>query len=323
MEKFSVYDVSSEAIMNIAKVISSSTETLTFDKLKLSFEGKYKDAYLKPVLASAIQMKIIIKINDGYSVNSEYRDKIKQASKNDLIYLFRQALQDFPPFLLYADFLSKEYSSEESAKMIRGILNITSPANKVEKSLRIWGTESGLILKENDGYHIPLAEKGLPSTYVKNLVKALDNELSAKTFLIDTLSPEVYGCLTNYGMNITELSKALISYESDPKYALKKASDFFETFLHNFGNDIGVNLQGQTGVNSLVNELEKTQKIIKNQKHIGNGIGGCRNIASHGVDAQTQKPWTITPQAALAGAIMIPTIIRSYYLYVKKNQQEL
>jgi len=309
--------------MNVAKVLSSASTDLGFNDIKLSFQGKYADSYLKQVISASIQLKILEKVEKNYQVVSEFRDKIKQATKNELIFLFRKALQDFPPFLLYADFLSKGYSSDESANMIRGIIGIAASSKKVEKSLRIWGTESGLIIKKEGKYRIPEAEKGLPSNYVKNLLKALDSELTTKTFLIDTLSPKVYGCITTLGMNISDLAQALINYESDPKGSLSKASNFFETFLHKFGAHLQINLQGMNGVNALVNEFEKNQKILKNQKNIGNGLGGCRNISSHGVDSQTQKPWIVTPQASLSGMIMIPTVIKSYYLYAKESQQEL
>ena len=124
------------------------------------------------------------------------------------------------------------------------------------------------------------------------------------------------------GLDISELAKGLMDYELNPKQSLERASQFFESYLHKLGLDIGVNLQGKTGINSLINELATTKKILPNQKHIGNGMGGCRNISAHGVDADTQKEWTVTPQGSLAGIIMIPVAIRSFYLYTKKNNQE-
>jgi len=223
---------------------------------------------------------------------------------------------------MYADLLSNGYSSEDSASMTKGIMNIGTTLSVVEKSLRLWGTDTKLIVNENGKFRIPEGEKGLPTNYVKDLLKALDSELHAKMFLIDTLNPEVYNYLTSLGLDISELAKALIEYEKNPKPSLDRASQFFETFLHKFGIDINVNLQGKNGVNELIKTLSDQRIILPNQKNLGNGLGGCRNISAHGVDKDTQKAWNITPQASLSGMLLIPAVIRSFYFHVKKQQQE-
>lgn len=285
-------------------------------------QNRWKENYLKPVVTACLQLNILQKDGNGYVVNSKHRDSIRRANKNELIIFFRDALQDFPPFLMYADFLSNGYSSDDSASMTRGIMKIGTSLNIVEKSLRLWGTDTKLIVSEDGKLRIPEGEKGLPSNYVKDLLKALDGELHAKMFLIDTLNPEVYNYLTSLGLDISELAKALIEYEKNPKPSLDRASQFFEAFLHKFGIDIKINLQGKNGVNELVKALSDQGIILPNQKNLGNGLGGCRNISAHGVDKDTQKAWNISPQASLAGMLLIPAVIRSYYFHVKKQQQE-
>jgi hypothetical protein len=179
-----------------------------------------------------------------------------------------------------------------------------------------------MIINENGTFKIPEAEKGLPSQYIQELVKALDSEFHAKMFLINTLGPEIFSCLTRLDMDITELAKSLMEYERDPKISLDRSGKFFETFLHRLGNDIGVSLVGKTGVISAIEELQKSGKILKNQYNLGRGLGGSRNIGSHGMDAETQQEWHVTPQASLATTIMVPVVVRSLYLYAKNKNQE-
>ena len=318
---FSLYDVSSEAIMNIVKSVVSASSELSEDDIIKAMESRYKHGYVKQCLGASLQLKLLERNNEGFQVPSIRRDVIKRASKDDLIVFFREALQGYPPFLLYADFLSTGYTSKDSASMIRGVLKIDTGLSKSEKTLRAWGTSSGLIVNEKGELRIPQAEKGLPSTYVKELLKALDNEFSAKIFVINLLSSEVYSHLNSVGLDIDDIAKALISYESDPKAAMAKALSFFENYLHKFGIDLGVNLKGKNGVNALVNELFTQNKILKNQQNIGNGLGGGRNISSHGVDKDTQKEWIVTPQAALSMIILVPITIRSFFSYGKKQEQ--
>ncbi|MGQ0772592.1 MAG: hypothetical protein ACT4NT_07470 [Nitrososphaerota archaeon] len=319
--KFALVDVSSESIMNVAKVVSSAPSPMPFSDIVKALETRWKENYLKQVIIACLQLQILRQIDQNYTVNTKYQDGIKRANKNELIVFFREALQDYPPFLMYADFLSTDFDSTNSAAMIRGIMQINTSLSVVEKALRLWGSDAGLIIKEGDGFRIPKAEKGLPSNYVKDLLEALDSEFQTKMFLINTLNPEVYNCLTTLGLDISDLAKALLSYEVDPKQAMEKALSFFEAFLAKFGSDLGINVQGKNGVNSLINEFYAVKKILKNQQHVGNGLGGCRNISAHGVDSETGKEWNVTPQASLSSMLMIPVVIRSYYLYIKKQEQ--
>ncbi len=319
---FILTDVSSESIMNMAKVVSNAPISMEFGDIVTALENKWKENYLKQVITSCVQLSILQKDGNGYVVNSKQRDAIRRANKDELIAFFRVALQNYPPFLMYADLLSNGYSSEDSASMTRGIMKIGTSLTVVEKALRLWGTDTKLIVNEDGKLRIPEGEKGLPSNYVKDLLKALDSELHAKMFLIETLNPEVYNYLTSLEMDISELAKALIEYEQDPKQSLNRASQFFEIFLAKFGIEITTSLQGKNGVNEMVKALSDNGKILTNQKNLGNGLGGCRNISAHGVDKETQKEWNVSPQASLSAMLLIPAVIRSYYFYVKKQQQE-
>lgn len=321
MAKFVLVDVTSEAIMSVAKVISSAFAPLTIDDIAKALETEYKESTVKLIVTACLQLGIIQKEGEGHTITSKYRDDVRRAKKEDLIILFREPLQNYPPFLLYADFISTGYDSKESATRVRGIMQIDSSLSTVEKALRGWGISAKLIVNESGTLRIPEAEKGLPANYVKELLKALDSELNAKMFIINILSPEVYTCIDSLGIDISDLAKAIMSYEQDPKESLRKATGVFETFLHKFGSQNSVNVQGKTGVNALVNEFFDSNKILKNQQHVGNGLGGARNIASHGVDKDTSKEWNVSPQGSLSNILLVPLAMRSFYLYVKKQEQ--
>src|SRR5690242_433320 len=141
-----ITDASSEAIMNVAKVVSSASAPLSFNDIAKSLETQYKESTVKLVITACLQLVILQKDGSGYTMSSKYRDDVKRAKKEDLIILFRQALQNYPPFLLYADFISTGYDSQVSASMVRGIMQIDSSLFVVEKILRIWGVNAKLII---------------------------------------------------------------------------------------------------------------------------------------------------------------------------------
>jgi hypothetical protein len=234
-------------------------------------------------------------------------------------------LQSYPPFLLYLDFISKGYSSEESANMTSGIFRIESSKEIVQKAFRNWGMQTSLISVDTSGrLSIPEAEKGLPSEYVESLIKALRANLQASIFLIETMSPPAYAYLTEKKIEIDDLSNALISYETDPKGSANKACQTFEHFLFAYGKDIGADLRACDGTMEYVNEIRGAEKsnIMTNQLHLCHGIGALRNMSHHNPDKDTGNQWNFTPQGAIISTLIVPTMIRSIYLYWKERKQE-
>lgn len=316
-----MYDVSLEAIMNIAKTISLSESSLDLRRIKLSFPS-LSENYIIFAVNMAIQLKLINANDSMYRANENYRTDLSSASVTDLPIIFRRALQSYPPFILFVSLISKGYSSEISSQILRGALDVSTPDKLIEKAFRNWGLKSNLIIKKNNQLTTPIGEKGLSHEYIKSLIKALDNDMTAKVFIIDILGNEIFGYLSKIEVDITQLASSLLDYEKDPKQSLKKATDVLETFIHKYCSDNNIDVKGLTGINALVNDLfEKKNLILKNHKNIGNGIGGLRNITGHGVDQDTQKEWEVTKQSALSGILLVPIFIKSLYLFLKQNHQ--
>jgi hypothetical protein len=320
---FVVPDAAAEGILHIAKVVANSPSPMTKQDLIRSFEGKYGEAYVQNCLLACVQLALVVPSGGGHVSSDKYRDTTKRAHKDELNLVLRSALQEYPPFLLFADFVSKGYPTKESATMTRGILRCGGSAIITEKSLRLWGTAAGLIKKDEGGkLVIPEAEKGLPAQYVKNLVKALEDELKASIFLIETLSPQAYAYLTEKGISISELAKALVSYENDSEGSAEKACKITELFLYKFAEEVGVDVKKCNGVIELSDAIRNTKAITTNQNHLCHGLGGLRNMTAHKPDKDTGNPWTITPQGALVTILAAPAMVRSVLLFAREKKQE-
>jgi hypothetical protein len=305
--QFTVSDVSSEFIMDVAKTVASSPHPLRKEDLMRCF--KKSPAYVSNAISQSLQLGLI-EMQGGFYVGSEkYRDLVKRSDKSQLYLPLRKALQAYPPFLLYVDFVSKGYASTEASNMTQGIFRIQNPERIVEKSFRTWGTYAGLIAKDASGaLTIPEAEKGMTSEYVASLMRALRAELQASVFLIETMSQQAFVYMTEKGIGIEDLSDALINYENDAKISANKTCQTFVHFLFKFGEDVDA-IRGQN-------------QILKNQLHICHGIGGIRNMSHHDPDKETGKPWNFTPQGAIIASLIVPSAIRSIYLYWKEKKQE-
>ncbi len=321
--QFAVLDVSAEFMMNVAKVVASSPHPLTKKDLLNSFERS--DVYVSNAISQCLQLGLIC-IQDGQYVSSDkYRDLIKRSDRSQLHIPLRQALQSYPPFLLYLDFISKGYPSDQSASMTAGIFRIQSPKERVEKVFRNWGLQTSLINADASGnLSIPEAERGLPSEYVESLIKALRADLQAKIFVIETMSQQAFAYLTEKGISIEDLSNALINYEKDSQTSANKACQTFEHFLFKLGEDVGANVKTCNGIIEYADMIRSARNdvILRNQWHICHGIGGLRNMAHHSPDKETGSEWNFTPQGAIISSLIVPTMIRSIYLYWKEKKQE-
>jgi len=319
--QFSILDVASEFILDVAKLVASSPHSLSKDDVLRSF--KKSKTYVTNAISQCLQLGLISIQHGKYISSPRHRDLLKRSDKTQLYISLREALQRYPPFLLYVDFISKKYSSDDSAMMTRGIFGIKSPEKIVEKSFRKWGAFAQLIEEdEKNGLTIPEAEEGLPTHYVASLMKALKANLQAKIFLIETMSPSAYAYLTEKEIALDDLSDALINYETKPKESANKACQSFEYFLFKFGEDIGANISSLSGLSQYADAIRGQRKMLKNQMHICHGIGGLRNMAHHDPDRETGQGWVFTPQGAIVSTLLVPATIRSLYLYWKETKQE-
>lgn len=179
-----------------------------------------------------------------------------------------------------------------------------------------------MVKNEKGRLIIPEAEQGLPSEYVKRLLEALKAGLQARIFIVETMSQQAYAYLTNKGIGIDDLSDALVSYETDSKISANKAFQSFEHFLYKLCEDAGGTVNNLNGIAQYANEAKRVNALLNNQLHLCHGMAALRNMAHHDPDKETGRPWNFTPQGAIISALLVPTVIRSLYLYWTEKKQE-
>jgi hypothetical protein len=322
--QFTISDVSAEFMMDVAKLVASSPHSLTKKDIENSFN--VSRVYISNAISQCIQLGLICVQDGNYISADKFREFLKRSEKSQLLIALRQALQSYPPYLLYLDFISKGYDSMQSSNMTCGIFRIQSSKEKVEKMFKKWGLQTSIIVDNGSGkLSIPEAAKGLSVEYVDSLIKAMKADLQAKIFLIETMSQQAYAYLTQKGINIEDLSDALMNYEKDSQTSAFKACQTFEYFLYKLGEDVGADVKTCNGLIELADKIKSTTSnkvMLKNQWHICHGIGGLRNMTHHSPEKETGKEWNFTPQGAIVSSLIVPTAIRSIYLYWNEKKQE-
>lgn len=321
--EFVIPDVAASMIMDVAKVVATAVHPLKREDIVKCFSDRYSSVYITNAISAASQLFVIEEKEGVYISPSKVRDLIKRAHRKELYIPFRTRLQDYPPFLLYAQFVAKGYSSDEAASILRGIFYIKGLTKVIERSLRRWGLYSGLLEKVKTGkIKIKISMERLTAEYVKDLLEALESDMKAKLFIIDRLGAELFGYITSKGLSITELATAIREYEKDPRGSANKACQVFETFLYKVGEDAGIDVSRYTGVIQLTDAMRGANKILRKHMHVCHGLGGIRNASSHGPDQETGNPWRINPDTALVSAIFVPVTMRSLYLFIEQGKQE-
>jgi len=318
--EYIIQDVSADFIMDVAKIVSSSPFPLKKENILKSF--KRHVSYTNRAIIQAQQLKLVEDTEDGFTSTQNYGDSIKRALRNQYNIHFRQALQNYPPFLLYADFITKGYNSEESALFVKGILDLSPSEKMVEKSLKNWGKYAELIVENKGKLSIPDAERGLPSEFIDNLLNSLQVEFKTNIFLIETMGANTFAYLAKNGISIDNLVSSLQYFENESKQSANMASQVFEYFLYKISSENGIDISKCNGIGELTQALRPDKKISKNIMHVSNGLGAIRNMSHHDPDKETEVPWNFTPQGALITSLLVPTTMRTIYNYITEKKQE-
>lgn len=320
-ERLVLQDVSVDKVMKMAKLLANTDKPLTKDEI---FLGLSSDSapMLERSLKSCLDLKIIIKVDQGYKIRPDMVLEIKNCHVSGLPYLFRKFLQDFPAFLLYVNLLSQGLTQLESAGFLKSLMKIDNSEKQIVAILTKWGNTSGALEKDDSGsYKIPVSKDILPRQYLDKLVESLNNEIGVKNFLIDILDRRTFAYLSEQSLDLNNITKALLEHEKSPRDSMINGLSFFEFFLRKITKDLSIDVTTLNGIGQIVAKLEKDEKKIpQSLANIGHGIGGARVISDHGIDKKTSEVWNHTPIASLSSVLFMVIAIKSYYLYLKHNE---
>lgn len=326
--EYSIPAVPPGFVMDTCKFAASATASFTRENLIECFQGKFQKPYITRAIQGALQLRLIEEDEQlQIRCSQRFREDIRKATKEQLNLPFRQALQDYPPFVVYADLLSKGYESSDASAAVHGIFSTKTSPSIIDQSFRSWGVYSGIIEQDEETKMLRLTidTEKLMADYVKNLLETLASDFKAKIFMVDRLTTEVYAYLTTKNLSIQELVDALRGYESNPSESVNEGSKILESYLHKLAEDSGINVTTCKGITELADALRQPNPplILKNQRNVCQGLASIRNISSHGVDLETGKPWKVNEDAALASILLTPIIMRSIHNFINKRTQEL
>ncbi|WOV93671.1 MAG: hypothetical protein R1F52_03315 [Candidatus Nitrosoabyssus spongiisocia] len=314
-------DISVDKVMKMAKLIANTDRDLSKEDIFMGFGSKQTKKMLERSLKTCLDLKIIVKSNNCFKIRPDMVDEIRNCHVSDLLVLFRKFLQDFPPFLLYVNLLTQGLTKSESVGFIKTLMKIDNSEKQIMLILNKWGNSSGALKKDKTGDYITLKPTNiLPRQYLDKLVESLNNEIGVKNFLIDILDGRTFTFLSEQGLDLNNITKALLEHEKNPRDSMFEGLSFFEFFLRKITKDLSIDVTKLDGIGGIVKKLENDKFISHSLANIGHGVGGARIISNHGVDKETSEIWKQTPIGSLSSVLFTIITIKSYYLYIKHKE---
>jgi hypothetical protein len=308
-------DVSPELIIEAAEGVYQK------GKMNLSEITRYLDIvdpYAVRVTRMAAQLGILEEREGSYQVSIAAKD-LAVASLSQRSSVFKTFIADFKPFVLFCYYLLRDNDMEAASRKVSVVCDIKANPNVVLKTLRSFGTYSGLLKEESRGkFIVEMKEEKLEEAYVQELLKATQDVFNANLFIAYKIGDEIFGFLEKEDRR--SIVDSLTRYYQNPKDALNYSGQAFESFLRHLGSQRNVDLRNRNGILEIANELKGKGVILEEHRKMSEFLSAFRNPADHGINKEILEHWVIEKDSSLEVVLLFLTAIRSYYRFANKRE---
>src|SRR3569833_1348423 len=222
------------------------------------------------------------KIEKPISVQAEL-----DGQKKTSMYLIKNRLLNFQPFVDYMILCSEGKRAVEAAKLVKDIYCIVQPVDKVIKIFNDW--------IKNLHFSVEDFSVGIRSNNT-NFDETISKSIKSIAILKDRLGDYYNEIDDNV---LSDLKEALTCYDEDPKKAVNDTGRALEDFLRlNFAQ--GIDTSDCAGIVQIVNLLASQKLISSKQNGVVLGLGNIRSMANaQRIDKNYTERWTVRKSSAL------------------------
>ena len=276
----------------------------------------------RKVLPSLLSLNLVKQENGHYTSVS---DEVRRGTDEETGKLFfRRALQSYRPFELLCEGLAFGEDVNEAIRKTSVLLNISESDRHKFDILIKWGTDIGILDKDNEevGLSRELILDPEQDLGVIN-INDLESEAKARFYNSRQLGRAVNNFLDEVDRRL--LANALLSYMSNPSDSVEKSGQALEDFLRELAQKRGFSNEAKkaNGAGQLANTLLQKGVIHSHQQKLVDAVSTLRNATAHHKDKKTLAPWTITELAAFTTFTTTLVAIRSIYGFVYEGRQTL
>ncbi len=265
--------------------------------------------------AVAMQLGLLTTEDEKFIPNSPYGHYFREASESHRIDVLRFALEAFAPYRFFKQRLAFNSDPARAARETKLKYGFENHEVEIQATLMSLGQFSGsLTYTRETGYSISGSET--VDEFLAVAEGLTTAAASVEDFMRERLGADAYAFIQDEQDDIvTHLRGALIRVASDEldEGTVVLIANACENFLVKLADEAtpAVNLQGATGIISKAERLHAGHVIAQKQMGYMTFLGQLRNAADHGVDAEINLDWSITPEAIKLGALLLLAGIKS------------
>jgi hypothetical protein len=248
---------------------------------------------------------------------------IVKARNEDKRVFFRVHLEQYEPFILFAERLRAGIQPQEAAVQVCAIRDFADDPVVAWRAFQSWGTYARSLVRAEDGQYVPAAPFEASHLLSQSLEILFTQEQEARQFIHDHLEQEAFEFIEGNVRDSLVDAILMLTNENESERVILRVGNTYEDFLRLIGYR-RVNLQNVHGIIQLGNRLRDRRLISR--KHLGavHLIGHIRNATDHGGDPdEGNRSWQVTPPTARLMILTVLSSIHSIVLYRKRGILEL
>lgn len=267
--------------------------------------------------ALAVAVKLGLLTTDGavFEPAPAYEAYFAEASESHRIDVLRFALEGFAPYRYFKQRLAFHNDPLRAARETRLRFEYTNHEGEIRETLVSLGQFSGsLSYTPQTGY--VLAVSGAADEFLAAADTISTAGASIDAFVRERLGADAYAFIQDEQDDIiTHLRGATAKVIDDEldEAAVVQLANACENLLVKLANESNpaVDLTGANGIISKAERLRAAGVIAQKQMGYMTLLGQLRNAADHGIDAEINMDWVVTPEAVRLGLFALLAVITS------------
>ena len=316
MIKLSVPDVTAEVVCLCIEALSKKSGSLNYLTKYSSKSSKYA---ARAVLIGK-QLNLFVEENNEIKLTNYCFSILRRVNDNYKL-VFKDAILNYKPYILFIDYILNGDSIEESARKVKVVFDLD---NDIRTILRAFKNFSRFIeLELSQDFLKKNLTKKIEYNHINKITTAISSKFEAQLVISEKLGNECFNYISEPERIL--LVEAFLKFSDNPANGIDDSAGAFESFLRRIGKDKSIDLTEANGIDEVGQILasKKNKIILGEHRKMCSFFGAFRNPAAHKVHKVMLDHWQINRDASIEIILLILTSIRSIYEYVYNNNLTL
>lgn len=270
-------------------------------------------------LRMAEQLGFLKSSNGKFRCEFPYAEYLVTSILDEKAAVLRFVLEQYPPYRTFKARLSMGIIPSDAANQTRAIHKITAHRDVVLDTLTSLGTYANSLSSEGAGLY--RLKEGEIKKYLCIVEKVINDRETTRIYIRHRMSKEAVEWINDrdvFEELVTGYQRAAKAKE-DKNAPIVHTGNAVESFLAQLASHYNVNVERATGINAIVDELDRNGHLTKKHKFMIKYLGHVRNAADHGKDSEIGKAWEISETTSIEYVHVAQSVIRDVVATLDKQ----